>query len=336
MSTNKHAIIRYHTLDRCFSNFGRKFFIEDLVKACNEGLYEFCSIDDGVKKRQIFDDIRFMESEQGWSIPLERIRDGKRVYYRYEDMFYSINDLGLNQSEAEQINDTLLILSRFKGLPQFEWIEEILVRVEDTFHIKNLTPPSISFEENPYLKGLKYFSPLFNAIKNKQPLELSYKSFKEDTAKEFIIHPWHLKQYNNRWFLFGFNEQFNGITNHAFDRITCLEESKKIFVENDSIDFDEYFDDVIGVSVDPKADTEKMLIKISSGLWPYVENKPIHGSQRVIEMHEEYVIIELELKLNYELKSLFFSFMDGLEIFEPKSLRKEFQELSNKINKKYV
>ena len=41
MATNKHATIRYHALDRCFSNYGRKFFIENLIYACNEAIYEF-------------------------------------------------------------------------------------------------------------------------------------------------------------------------------------------------------------------------------------------------------------------------------------------------------
>jgi len=36
MATNKHAQIRYHALDRCFNNFGRNFFITDLINACNE------------------------------------------------------------------------------------------------------------------------------------------------------------------------------------------------------------------------------------------------------------------------------------------------------------
>ena len=85
MATNKHATIRYHALDRCFSHHGRKFFIEDLINACNEAIYEFAGIEDGVKKRQVFDDITFMESEQGWNVILERIKDGKRVYYRYSD-----------------------------------------------------------------------------------------------------------------------------------------------------------------------------------------------------------------------------------------------------------
>lgn len=50
MATNKHATIRYHALDRCFSNYGRKFFIEDLIIACNEAIYEFAGVEDGVKE----------------------------------------------------------------------------------------------------------------------------------------------------------------------------------------------------------------------------------------------------------------------------------------------
>ena len=177
MATNKHATIRYHALDRCFSNHGRKFFIEDLINACNEAIYEFSGIEDGVKRRQVYDDITFMESDQGWNIQLERIKDGRRVYYRYSDKSFSIKNQGINQSEAEQLKETLSILSRFKGLPQFEWVEEIQIRLEDTFKLKSSTESAVCFEENPYLKGLNHFTELFTAIQNKQALVINYKEF---------------------------------------------------------------------------------------------------------------------------------------------------------------
>lgn len=41
MSTNKNAIIRYQALDRCFRRTGKKYFIEDLIEACNEALYDY-------------------------------------------------------------------------------------------------------------------------------------------------------------------------------------------------------------------------------------------------------------------------------------------------------
>ena len=41
MATNKHAMIRYQALDKCFSNWGRNFYIKDLIVACNNALYSF-------------------------------------------------------------------------------------------------------------------------------------------------------------------------------------------------------------------------------------------------------------------------------------------------------
>jgi predicted DNA-binding transcriptional regulator YafY len=336
MATNKHATIRYHALDRCFSNHGRKFFIEDLINVCNEAIYEFSGIEDGVKRRQVFDDITFMESDQGWNIQLERIKDGKRVYYRYSDKSFSIKNQGINQSEAEQLKETLSILSRFKGLPQFEWVEEIQIRLEDTFKLKSNTESAVCFEENPFLKGLNHFTELFTAIQNKQTLIIKYKGFKQVNSSDIIFHPWYLKQYNNRWFLFGLNEQYQSLSNLAIDRIISIQEAKVNFIPNTEINFEDFFDDVVGVSVKPDASSEKLVIKISKGVWPYIESKPLHGSQKLKSNTETNVQIELNVQINHELIALLFSYMEAIEIIEPEDLRQRFKTISETIYKKYI
>lgn len=336
MATNKHAIIRYHTLDKCFNNYGRKFFIEDLIKSCNQAIYEFTGVEDGVKRRQIFDDIIFMESEQGWSIPLERLKDGKRVYYRYSEKSFSIKNQGINPTEAEQLKETLAILTRFKGMPQFEWIEEIQIRLEDTFKLKGCLQSTVGFEQNPFLKGLNNFTDIFNAIKNEVALKIEYQGYKQDKPLQAILHPWHLKQYNNRWFLFGLNEEFDTITNFALDRIIAFEESKIKYIKNIRINFDEYFDDVVGVTVIKDAPVEKIVIKTNLEIWPYIESKPLHGSQRVRAKSESDVVIELNLQINHELLALLFSYMDAIEIIEPQSLRDRFQKKSKAIYQTYI
>jgi predicted DNA-binding transcriptional regulator YafY len=336
MATNKHASIRYLALDRCFNNFGRKYFIEDLIEACNIAIYNFTGIEDGVKRRQIFDDISFMESEQGWSIQLDRHKEGKKVYYRYSDVNFSIKNNGINQNEAEQLKASLEIMSRFKGLPQFEWIEEIQARLEDTFKLNGTNKNSvIGFEHNPYLKGLDYFSSLFNAINNKLVLKINYKSFNQEIAGESLLHPWYLKQYNNRWFLFGYNEKYNAISNFALDRIIDFEETNEKYVENTEVNFEEYFDDVVGVTVKGNESTEKVLVKISKNLWPYIESKPLHGSQKIKAKSENEITIELNVEINHELISLLFSYIDSIEIIEPEILKVKFKLLSENIFKKY-
>jgi predicted DNA-binding transcriptional regulator YafY len=335
MATNKHATIRYHALDRCFSNFGRKFFIEDLVESCSQAIYDFAGIADGVKRRQIFDDIIFMESEQGWSIPLERIKDGKRVYYRYADKSFSIKNQGINQAEAEQLNETLTILTRFKGMPHFEWIEEMQIRLEETFKLKGPVHSSVGFEHNPYLRGLNHFSELFNAIRHEQALDITYQGYRQDKPLEATLHPWYLKQYNNRWFLFGFNEDVQGITNFALDRIIEVKPSRKKYINNDQVDFEEYFEDVIGVTVRKDAPVEKILLKVNKEIWPYLETKPLHGSQKTKEKTDTYTLVEICVSINYELMALLFSYMDAIEIVRPESLRERFLGISKEMYEKY-
>ena len=70
MATNKHAQIRYNTLDKCFRNPGRNYTLEDLLEECNQAIYDFDPDSEGIKRRQLYDDLRFMESESGWNIEL--------------------------------------------------------------------------------------------------------------------------------------------------------------------------------------------------------------------------------------------------------------------------
>jgi predicted DNA-binding transcriptional regulator YafY len=335
MATNKHATIRYHALDQCFSNSGRRYYIDDLIEACNSALLEYTGLSDGIKRRQVFEDIKFMESEQGWAILLDRIKDGKKVYYRYAEKSYSIKKQAINETEVKQLQETLSILNRFKGMPQFEWMEEMLIRIESTFKLKGNSTAVVGFEQNPYLKGLNYFTELFNAIQYKKVLRVKYQSFKQTKPVDYILHPYFLKQYNNRWFLFGYNEAFSSISNLSLDRIIEIKELKNTFIDNASIKFEEYFDDIVGVTVKDNEPVEKILLKISNDLWPYVESKPIHGSQIVKEINENYVVIELNLKVNYEFISLIFALGEQLKVIQPESLKTALISKANNLIKNY-
>jgi len=248
LSTNKHAIIRYQTLDKCFRNSGRNYGIEDLVEECNKSIYEYTGKEEGIKKRQLYDDIRFMESEQGWNIELKKEKNGRTVFYKYEKSNFSISNQPLNETEANQLREALLTLDRFKGLPQYNWINEINARLESSFNLKQKGAKIISFEQNEYLRGLEFISELYNAILYKKVLNIRYKSFNSDEVKSITISPYYLKQYNMRWFLFGKSFDYVTISNLALDRMEYIMESNQEYIETD-IDFNEYFEDIIGVTI---------------------------------------------------------------------------------------
>ncbi len=335
MPINKNAYIRYQTLDRCFRNRGKNFYIEDLVEHCNEALLYQNGMTNGVKKRQISNDIDFMESEKGWSIPLERIREGRRVYYRYSDLNFSIQNSIITDKELSQLQSIVTQLSCFQGLPNFVWIEEIINKLETVLKSKGNYYPIVGFSQNYYLKGLEHFIPLFEAIQNKQPLRIEYKSFKTKQDSVVVIHPYFLKEYNQRWFLFGLNNELKTISNMPLDRIQKVVNTNVLFVENELIDFEEYFDDVVGVTVFRDKNPEKILLKIKNERWPYIESKPIHGSQTIKENSDEYVLVQITVQINYELIALILSFGCDITVISPLSLQNTIIENINQSKQNY-
>ena len=148
MATNKNAIIRYQALDKCFRNTGRKYYIDDLIKVCNEALLDIEPNSSGIKRRQIFKDINFMRDSKGYDAPIESYRDGRKVYYRYVDTNFSINNSPLNTNEAEQLKNAISILQRFEGTPQFEWMNEIGPMLSSHFGLTNSEKKVMSYDSN--------------------------------------------------------------------------------------------------------------------------------------------------------------------------------------------
>lgn len=335
MSTNKNATIRYQALNQCFQNPGRTYYIDDLIEACNDSLLEIDPNSTGIKRRQIFDDIKFMRDSKGFNAPIESYKDGKKAFYRYSDLSFSINNQPLNEREALQLKESLTTLSRFKGLPQFEWVDEMKARLEVSFRLKS-EEKVIEFEENQYLTGKENIGVLYDAIINKQVLKIQYQPFKRDGSMLMILHPYFLKQYNNRWFLFGKNGDAKSITTIALDRIESIQLVSEVYLPNMEINFEEYLDDVVGVSVPTDGIVEKVILKIDAESWPYIKTKPIHGSQKIKEQTSKYTIIELQVIPNYELETLIFSYAENIEVVGPETLRKKISERAFLLKEKYI
>lgn len=316
MSINKNALIRYQVLDRCFRNTGRIYFLEDLLEECNKALIDFDQNNDGIQRRQLFEDIKFMESKAGWSIPLERFRYGRKVYYRYEDLSFSINNQPLNDSEAEQIKSALQIFSRFSGTPQFEWVNEMIPMLESKFGLIERKSEIISFESNIDLKGLHFLTPLFNAIVNERVLLVKYQDFKSSEPYEIIFHPYYLKQFNNRWFVLGLNS--NNLLenwNLALDRIISINETAGKY-RSTQINWEDYFYDIIGVTRPKGIELQEIILRFTPEVAPYVITKPLHPSQK----HKSDLNgLDVKIKVipNFELERLILSFGEQVKVISP-------------------
>ena len=336
MPTNKNAYIRYQALDKCFRDFRHRYYIDDLLEKCEEALLYYNGVG-GVSRRQLFEDIKFMESETGWSIPLERKKDGKKVYYRYRHGGYSINSQPLTDDEAHQLRMVILTLSRFKGLPTNEWVDDVISNLEWRFRLRGNDTNVIGFEQNEQLRGISWLSPIIDAAINQQALTVVYRNYK-NTEREItaVVHPWYVKQYNNRWFLMAYNEEYDSITNFALDRIISIVVADDVkFIPNKKVDFEHYFDDVIGVTI-PKEDVlkERIVLQFSAKQFPYVVSKPMHHSQKIANSEER--TISIEVRPNYELEQQILSFGSDVEVLSPEVYRGYIRDKLVENIKKYI
>ena len=335
MPVNKNAMLRYQVLDRCFSDFKRKYEIDDLLEQVNDALYDLYGTKVGL--RQIRDDIKYMRDRVTYNAPIKAYPYyGKKYYYRYEYSDFTIFNNELSVEEVNELRSTIEMLGKYRGIAGNAWLEEVISNLEYRFGVKSNNDNVVSFDQNSQLKGLEFLSDLIDSAVNQMPLRVLYRTYsgKEKTS---IVHPYHLKQYNNRWFLFGLqeNEKQNYLTNMALDRIVSFSRPTNIaFIPNNGIDFSSRFKDVVGVTLpEDHPEPEEVILKFDSSRFPYIVSKPIHTSQQVVS--EEEHTISLYVRPNKELEAQIFSFGNQVEIIKPEWLRQQIAEKILETVKKY-
>jgi predicted DNA-binding transcriptional regulator YafY len=116
------------------------------------------------------------------------------------------------------------------------------------------------------------------------------------------------------------------------DRIVAIYQAPVEYVATD-IDFEEYFDDVIGVTFPKDKNLEAVQLKFSESRFPYVTSKPIHWSQKIIDVENR--IIEIDVIPNNELTALLLSYGSDVEVIAPESVRDDIKFITQESFKNY-
>jgi predicted DNA-binding transcriptional regulator YafY len=332
MPINKLALVRYKTIDNCLQNRFRKWTLEDLMEAVSEALYEYEGITKGISRRTIQLDLQNMRSEKlGYNAPII-VTDKK--YYSYEDKSYSITNIPLTDQDLGTLNEVVDVLKQFKGFGYFQELTGMVTRLEDKLYKQQHKGRSyIDFEKNELLKGLEFIDPLHKAILQKKTIEITYQSFKANQSQQIVFYPYLLKEYRNRWFLFGTNRKGHSNQILALDRVEKVKEIPERFVKP-AIDVHGYFDDVIGVSKTPAQKPSTIVVKIDRENAPYVITKPIHASQKMLKEMEDGIIFSIDVIWNFELERELLGFGDNLQVLAPRRLAARMQaRLRNTLEK---
>lgn len=317
MPINKGALLRRQIIDDCLSG-NRCCSLFELLSACNEALKEK-GFREVKSENTILADIQAINDQYGDNT-IVRIRSGRNIVYRYKDSGFSIFNKPLSHTEILGLAQAVSVLSRFDGMPGYEWLDGLISRFLPSLQGDTSINHIVGFDENLDLKGREFFAPLLEAIASKQVLLIRYCSYRNPQEFTAIVHPYYIKQYNNRWFLLGWNEREDTLSTFAFDRILEAIPIIHKYRPNTEIDFFEFFDDMIGVSRSPDDKTEPVGLFISNTQLPYILSKPLHGTQRIIERNENGAIIEINVIVNYELEQTILALGENARVLYPNGL----------------
>lgn len=325
MPANRNSLIRYRTIDQCLSNRSRRWTLQNLIDACSDALYEYEGITKGISRRTIQGDIQMMRSDKlGYNAPIIVV---EKKYYTYEDPNYSITNNPLTEADLSRLTEVVEILKQFKDFSHFQDLEGMVQKLEDKVaSAQQRRRPIIQLERNERLQGLEFLDRIYQAVLNKEVLKVYYQPFWRENAMPVMIHPYLLKEYQNRWYAVGFSDSKKKISLLALDRIQSIELARTPFIENNFFNPDLYFKDVIGVTVFQNSEPTKVVLFVRSSNVPYVLTKPLHASQKVLRDYKDGVLIELTVRINFELKNHIRALGANIMVVAPTKLRTELQE----------
>lgn len=330
MSSNKNALIRYKTLDKCLKNQYKKYTLDDLMAECSEALFEFEGKESFVSKRTVQLDLQNMRSEKfGYEAPIEVY---ERKFYRYSDTDYSIHQISVTENDLKTMNNAVQILKQFKDFSMFKDMNGVIQKLENSIHSTH-QKSIIHLDKNDQLRGLEHIDILYESILNKKVLRILYKSFKAREANYMKVHPQLLKEYNNRWFLICWNGK--SILNLALDRMEeIVMDQESVYIDKD-FNGDRYFGEVIGATVSETQRPQNVIFLVTHKHSPYVKTKPFHHSQVILEENEKGTLFKICVQLNFELERMILGMGEFLTVISPKKLKERIVKSLNLANENY-
>lgn len=297
-----------------------------MAEACIAQLPELNGQRPEAIKRTIFNDLENLRNAPFFA-PLHS-QKGK---YSYE-WPYSLNEV-LNPDELALLHDIQTMFRQYATLPQFKGFEAIQLAIEQRVGRIAKDEIIIEFEENRDYQGMNHLMPLYEAIKHKQAISLIYRDF-VGQIHQHTLSPYLLKEYNNRWYVVGWQHHEQQLYNLALDRIQKIEPSLFQFLDNKA-NATNYFRDIVGVTRLNNQQPESIQIKVLKPRAYYLKTKPLHHSQVIENQTESFIIFGYWLIPNQELESELLSLGADAEVLAPASLQNKIQKRIQAMNTVY-
>ncbi len=201
----------------------------------------------------------------------------------------------------------------------------------NSFSVNNLVRESHKLKHRILLEyipsGQQFLTSVIEALRDSVTIVMSYQSYWHNEPATFEVEPYCVKLFRQRWYLVAKNN-FGNLRIYGLDRVQSLRATKHQFQFPKDFDAENYFTNCFGI-INENKKVEVVQIKV----WHhgkknrYFLSLPLHHSQKVIELHDEYTIFEYYLQPTFDFLQEILSHGEEIEVLSPSSLRNNIMNI---------
>ncbi|WP_019990114.1 helix-turn-helix transcriptional regulator [Rudanella lutea] len=288
---------------------------------------------DGFSERTFYnllDTLRQLAQNQGAEIRYNQVLN------RYECSKRFSLYLALFPDEKNLVSDMAAALDWVARLNEFEGLDGVFLKLEDRAGIAadSSQKAVVHYEQNPLYTGSDWLKPLYDLIRADHPALLTYTEFGREPVA-YTFSPYLLKEYNNRWHIYGWAAEPKRLLNLALDRIDKLKPLPDLRRRPCDVDWSTYLTDVVGFTRIEGEPLREYRVRVWFPRAHYVLTKPLHHTQDIGQRTGEFIDFIYHLRWNRELEAALFELGPDAELLEPIDKRAAFAEKARALAGRY-
>ena len=182
----------------------------------------------------------------------------------------------------------------------------------------------------------EYLETFINAMKRKVRVEVKYRRYESDNVTEVDFEPYCLKLFNQRWYVLAHfhrdatpekeERDYYGV--YSFDRMQEVSLTNVKFEVRDDFDAQDYFSECFGVFASESTPAERIVLRAYNKQRYYLNDLPLHHSQKVIGRGENYTDFEYYIRPTIDFCGHILSLANQLKVICPQSLADRIRQMA--------
>lgn len=288
-----------------------------------------------VSSKTIQRDIEFMRYQLGLPIEYDQLHFG----FVYTEPVANFPNIQVSEGEIVALFVAQKALQQYCGTPFEAPLRAAFRKIEHglkdriTFSWSDLNA-AISFRSaGQSLADLEAFEVLSHAVLESTEIEFRYRKLRGTAAETRRVRPYHLGCVDNQWYLFAFDLDRKQLRTFALPRIREPRRTGVRFRRPANFSIGKFLESSFGVFQGDGRTTVR--VRFQSFAAQLVRERMWHHSQKIKELRDGGLELQLRLGSLEEIERWILSWGDQAEVLEPAKLRQRLAELGRKFVAQY-